>query len=130
MRVVFILLLGAISCESYDAQREVCTAQGFDEFNGASIQAHDKLRVSHVAYSTAEQVRIINGEIVISNESFPFTVVLDDQEVPKVLTATFPLMSIDSSEYQCSFRILNNDFCEICWQHKEQRIYLRKRITL
>lgn len=131
MRVLFaFLFLCAVSCEAYYDQNEVCTVQGFDDFCDASIKSVDELRVSHVAYSTAEQFRVINGEITVSEKSFPFTVVLDDQEEATVTTATFPFNHLDSLEYQCSFRMLRNGLGEICWERNNRRVYLRKKITL
>jgi len=130
MRLLFILLFITVSCESYDSKSEACTVQGFDELSDTSIQSTDKLRVSHVAYSTAEHVRIINGKITISQESFPFTIVLDDQKFPKVITSSFPFASMDSLAYRCSFQMKDGGFCEILWERENKRVYLRKRVTL
>ncbi len=130
MRILFILLLCAASCESYDPKSEACIVQGFDELGGASVLSSEKLRISHATYSTAEHVRIINGNITVSNESFPFTLVLDDQKSPKVITSSFPFAVMDSLPYHCSFQMKDSGFCEILWERENRRVYLRKRVIL
>lgn len=126
MRFAFLFVFFAYGCEQKLTENESCSLQGLHFLVSKNLSCKSDLKISNVLFSTGSTYHLIQGEVNLNQEDYPFSILVDSTTI---LEHTFPLSLLDSNVYDCKVNYSKSNFIEIEWTRNGNRLALKKKAT-